>query len=196
MNNTPDIAFIDFDKTIYDLQIPLFENKRQELIKIVEEKFNIRDSFYPILENTFKLSSHHTDVKNFVYNYLDEMEMDAPGYFYSYAENLLKKLSAQMPVLIVSNNSSRVIINRLKDQNLYTYIKYVYGRDTFDFYKPMGEVLKHCCEELNISVNSIKKFLFIGDSWRDYKCASDFAAKFNLSYTFLNANSLTGNEII
>jgi HAD superfamily hydrolase (TIGR01549 family) len=196
MANKQEIAFVDFDKTIYDLQIPLFEDNRKELAKNVEEKFGIIDSFYPILENIQKISLLNPEIRKYAYGYIDEIEHKAGGYFYSYAESLLKKVSGKMPVLIVSNNSSQVIAQRLKDGNLYNYVKYVYGRDSADYFKPTGEVLAFCCEQLSILPKSISKFIYIGDSWRDYKCAADFAAKNNLNYTFLHPNSLPDNEMI
>lgn len=196
MKNNQLVAFVDFDKTIYDLQIPHFEEYRKTLSKNVEEKFDVRDNFHPILENTEKMAALNAEIKKYVYESIDELEENATGHFYPYAESLLKKLSAEMPVLVVSNNSGAVISKRLREQQLHRYIQYVYGRGTFDYFKPMGEVLSYCCEQINLSPKSINKFVYYGDSWRDYKCAADFAAKSNLNYTFINANTLSTDETI
>lgn len=196
MFNNHKIAFIDFDKTIYDLVIPDFEERRKELAKNVKEKFNVDALFYPILEDTEKISILNSGIRQYVYNFIDDVENNAQGYFYDYAEGVLKKIAEKMPVVIVSNNNSVLINKKLLEYNLSKYVKYVYGRDTYDYYKPTGKVLEYCCSELAIPFQEADKFVFIGDGWRDYACASEFAKKNGLSYTFIHAKLLNQNEII
>lgn len=190
------IAFIDFDKTIYDLVIPDFEERRKELINKVKEKFNVDTLFYPILEDTQKISVSNSAIRKYVYDFIDDVENKAAGYFYKYAENVLKKVSEKMPVVIVSNNNSVLISKKLEEYNLSKYVRYVYGRDTYDYYKPTGKVLEYCCSQLSIPLPEADKFIFIGDGWRDYDCAFEFAKKNSLSYTFIHAKLLDQNEII
>jgi HAD superfamily hydrolase (TIGR01549 family) len=185
------IAFIDFDKTIYDLQIPDYEEHRGLLAKTIKEKFNVETRLYPILEDTIKISESNSAIKKYVYDYIDDIEMKASGYFYDYAEDFLKDLAEKMPVVIVSNNSSRVIEERLKKQDLNKYVKYIYGRDTGDFYKPMKEVLEYCCAQVDITPAAANNFIYAGDSWRDYQCVAHFAAKHSLNFSFIHPKMLT-----
>jgi HAD superfamily hydrolase (TIGR01549 family) len=196
MLNNHNIAFIDFDKTIYDLEIPDFEQRRKELVKDVKEKFDVDVKFYPILEDTEKVSVSNNAIRKYVYDFIDEIENKATGYFYKYAESVLKKVSEKMPVVIVSNNNSVLISKKLAEYNLSKYVKYVYGRDTYDYYKPTGKVLEYCCSQLSMPFSEADKFIFIGDGWRDYDCAWDFAKKNGLSYTFIHAKLLDQNETI
>ena len=195
MLNKHKIAFIDFDKTIYDLVIPDFEERRKELAIDLKTKFDVDTKLYPILEDTEKISGANGAIRKYVYDYIDEVENKASGYFYEYAENILKKISEKMPVVIVSNNNSVLIRRKLSESNLSEYVKYVYGRDTYDYYKPTGKVLEYCCSQVQMQLTEIDKFLFIGDGWRDYDCAHGFAKKNNLSYTFIHARLLDQNEI-
>jgi len=188
------IAFIDFDKTIYDLVIPDFEERRIELAKELKTKFDVDTKLYPILEDTEKISRANRKIREYVYDYIDEVENKATGYFYEYAEDVLKKISGEVPVVIVSNNNSVLINRKLREYNLDGYVKYVYGRDTYDYYKPTGSVLEYCCSQMDMPLTGIDKFIFIGDGWRDYDCAHNFAKKNSLSYTFIHARLLGQNE--
>ena len=196
MLNKHKIAFIDFDKTIYDLVIPDFEERRIELAKDLKTKFDVDTKLYPILEDTEKISRANGKIREYVYDYIDEAENKASGYFYEYTENVLKTVSGEMPVVIVSNNNSVLIRRKLREYNLDRYVKYVYGRDTYDYYKPAGTVLEYCCSQLDMPLTAIDKFIFIGDGWRDYDCAHDFAKKNSMSYTFIHARLLGQNETV
>jgi len=196
MLNKHKIAFIDFDKTIYDLVIPDFEERRIELAKDLKTKFDVDTKLYPILEDTEKISRANGEIREYIYDYIDEIENKASGYFYEYAENVLKTVSEEMPVVIVSNNNSVLIRRKLREYNLDEYVKYVYGRDTYDYYKPAGTVLAYCCSQLDMPLTAIDKFIFIGDGWRDYDCAHDFAKKNSMSYTFIHARLLDQNETV
>lgn len=188
------IAFVDFDKTIYDLQIPDYEEHRGLLARTVKEKFDVDTKLYPILEDTIKISEKNNAIKKYVFDYIDDIETKASGYFYDYAENFIKALASEMPVVIVSNNSSVVIAERLEKHGLSQYVKYIYGRDSGDFFKPMREVLEYCCKQMNLSPGEANNFVYAGDSWRDYSCASNFASKNSLNYTFIHPKMLTTNN--
>lgn len=192
MLNNYSVAFIDFDKTLYDLQIPDYEQHRQALAKQLRGEFGIETNLYPILEETARVSENKPVVRSFIHKYIDDVEHNSGGYFYDYAASLLKRIAETTPVIVVSNNSSEVIKERLAAAELLSCVSYVYGRDTAEFFKPKKEVLQYCCTAMDLDPSQLQNFMFAGDSWRDYACASGFAAHYGLSYSFMHPSTLAG----
>ena len=64
------------------------------------------------------------------------------------------------------------------------------SRDNCSDFKPSCWPLEASCLSLFSSIESIKAFVFVGDSQFDFLSAKAFSLKFNIPYEFINVQEI------
>ena len=108
--------------------------------------------------------------------------------------NWCKNNSISMAVC--TNKQEHLAIDLLKKIDLYKYLEYVAGCDTFDYCKPDS---RHLTNIVEIIGGNIKKTILIGDSEVDSESAQNASIPFILlenGYTSKNKNQIKHDHLI
>ena len=97
---------------------------------------------------------------------------------------------------VCTNKQEHLAIDLLKKIDLYKYLEYVAGCDTFDYCKPDS---RHITNIIEIIGGNIKKTILIGDSETDSESAQNASVPFILlenGYTNKNKSQIKHDHII
>ena len=104
--------------------------------------------------------------------------------------------SNNISMAVCTNKQEHLAIDLLKKIDLYKYLEYVAGCDTFDYCKPDS---RHLTNILEIIGGNIKKTILIGDSEVDSEAAQNASIPFLLvenGYTSKNKNQIKHDHVI
>ena len=104
--------------------------------------------------------------------------------------------SNNISMAVCTNKQEHLAIDLLKKIDLYKYLEYVAGCDTFDYCKPDS---RHLTNILEIIGGNIKKTILIGDSEVDSEAAQNASIPFLLvenGYTSKNKNQIIHDHVI
>ena len=104
--------------------------------------------------------------------------------------------SNNISMAVCTNKQEHLAIDLLKKIDLYKYLEYVAGCDTFDYCKPDS---RHITNIIEIIGGNIKKTILIGDSETDSESAQNASVPFILlenGYTNKNKSQIKHDHII
>ena len=104
--------------------------------------------------------------------------------------------SNNISMAVCTNKQEHLAIDLLKKIDLYKYLEYVAGCDTFDYCKPDS---RHITNIIEIIGGNIKKTILIGDSEIDSESAQNASVPFILlenGYTNKNKSQIKHDHII
>ncbi len=171
-----DNTLLDFNKTeeqalvntFQQFGIPLTENLKKRYLEInsilwqqYEDGYMSREEvIYKRFVNLFEEFNIHEDGI-----YFEDVYQENLGRGYHLVENALevvRTLSDQFNLYIVTNGIAKTQYRRLIDSGLYPYFKEVFVSEKIGYRKPMKEYFNYCFEHIkDIVLNDV---LIVGDS--------------------------------
>jgi phosphoglycolate phosphatase-like HAD superfamily hydrolase len=126
---TPTLAILDFDGTLFNIQVTNFDSFRNTLAEKILLETGHTTSLKPILKSLADLYSINPEYARKCYIELDLLEVKSECLIIPHTKLLLEKLKLKnIPVIILSNNCEEVIKNALIRNSLDGLIKEIYGR--------------------------------------------------------------------